>query len=154
MDLAAGHRAALRHLGNTPSNNMQSGGDAFRASKKAPGRLIIERGPPHPGLVTRSALAGLWLRPDELSLLLSRNDAVEFSGGAQPPGLQFGAPRAERARSEQVPNGGYNSSASVGREGAAHSARGGRAPHSNCIVPAQGEGITLANSRTANWSMS
>src|SRR5438445_8913869 len=39
-----------------------------------------------------------------------------------------------------VPNSDRICVCRVGREGAAHCARGGRAPQDNCIVPAQGEG--------------
>jgi hypothetical protein len=45
------------------------------------------------------------------------------------PRLRFGAPRAEQGRRRKALNGGLLSSATVSREGASHSARGGRAPH-------------------------
>jgi hypothetical protein len=54
------------------------------------------------------------------------------SWGAQPPRLQFGAPRAEHLRRGKSPNGGLISRATVSREGAL--------PFFNCIVPAGGEG--------------
>jgi hypothetical protein len=67
---------------------------------------------------------------------LSRNYAVEFWGSAAASAAVRRASRRTQAR-EKSPNGGFVSSARVSREGATHCARGGRAPHSNCIVTAK-----------------
>ena len=48
--------------------------------------------------------------------------------GAQPPRLQFGAPRAEHVRRGTAQSASQFRASRVNREGAVHSARGGRGP--------------------------
>ena len=68
-----------------------------------------------------------WKSPHPVAANLGRNDAVEFRG-ATPLRLWFGAPgHPKRWESPCL---------RVGREGASHGTRGGRAPQSNCLVTA------------------
>jgi len=68
-------------------------------------------------------------------VLLRRNHAVEFLGSAAASAAVRCASRRTRRRGKAL-NGESFLSVSVSREGASHCARGGRAPHSNCLVPA------------------
>ncbi len=53
------------------------------------------------------------------------------------PGCGSARPRAELERAATHQTVCTSCALDAGREGAARCARGGRAPHSNCIVPAQ-----------------
>jgi uncharacterized protein (TIGR03663 family) len=74
-------------------------------------------------------LASGWSGLGVLALALLAGVMWSNFWGAQPPRLPFGALRAEQKKREKVMDGQSISSARVSREGATHSARGGRAPH-------------------------
>ncbi len=76
--------------------------------------------------------------------LSERERCNSISWGAQPSRLQFGASRAEHLRQWKSLNGETISRPDTSREDATQSARDGRAPLSNCIVPAEGEGKPLS----------
>jgi hypothetical protein len=88
--------------------------------------------------------SGLVLLPKTVFFVTAVPDCREFRVTSSPaddygehsrPGCGSARPRAERTRQE-TPNGGWIPRLRVGREGASHCARGGRAPQANGMVTA------------------